>query len=197
MLIELGSGSSGEDGDGGGEISAPPSTSMSWRASTGRHDLSQHQLVLLREMLNNNGSASVVGATDKGGLQPALPPHFLIPAQEDLELRSSAASPYPSPYSQFVNRDWRWGDARNSTITFSEELESGFGPEGGRSDRKADKEKKRRSGKLGMGGIRDMLSSLKTGHMEKLQRNGNSNPGEVQSTHQCLHGRLPSAVALA
>ena len=56
------------------------------------------------------------------------------PSKASLELRRSAASPYPSPYShQIVNQDYRcqWGDARNSTITFSEDQESGFGVEGG------------------------------------------------------------------
>ena len=50
-----------------------------------------------------------------------------------------------------------------------------------------------------MGGIRDMLRSLKRGHMEELQQLGNSNPGELPSTQQChhLHGHLSSAVALA
>lgn len=195
---------SGNSINNGGSPLASPLTSppsMSWRASTGRHDLSQRQLVLLHEMLNNNGGAGIVGASDnEGGLRPPPPPpHFPISAEEDLELRSSTASPYPSPYSQLVNRDWRWGDARNSTITFSEDRDSGFGAEGGRRDRKMDKEKKRRSG---MGGIRDMLRSLKKGHtIEEPQQIGNLNPGEVQSTLQCnhhlLHGRLPSAVALA
>ena len=182
--------------NGGPQLASPPG--MSWRASTGRHDLSQRQLVLLREMLNNNAGASIVDASDnEGGLRPPPPPpHFPTPAEEDFELRPSTMSPYPSPYSQIVNRDWKWGDARNSTITFSEDQESEFGAEGGRRDRKTDKEKKRRSGKMGMGGIRDLLRSLKKGHMEELQQLGNSNPGEVQSTQQCdhLHGR---AIALA
>ena len=177
-------------------LTSPPS--MSWRASTGRHDLSQRQLVLLREMLNNNGGANIVDTSDnEGGLRPP-PPLFLIPVEENLELRPSAASPYPSPYSQIVNRDWKWGDARNSTITFSEDQE-GLGAEGGRRDRKMDKEKKRRSVKSGMDGIRDMLRSLKKGHMEELQQLGNLNPGEVPSTQQCNHlnGRLPTVVALS
>lgn len=38
----------------GGSSSRPPNPS--WRASTGRHDLSQRQLVLLRDMLNNADS---------------------------------------------------------------------------------------------------------------------------------------------
>ena len=178
-------------------LTSPPS--MSWRASTGRHDLSQRQLVLLREMLNSNGGASIVNASDnEGGLRP-LPPNFPIPVEENFELRPSTASPYPSPYSQIMNRDWRWGDARNSTITFSEDQENGFGAEGGRRERKMEKEKKRRSVKSGMDGIRDMLRSLKKGHMEELQQIGNSNQGEVPSTQQCNHlnGRLSTAVALS
>jgi hypothetical protein len=107
-------------------------------------------------------------------------------------LRPSAASPYPSPYSQFANRDWKWGDARNSTITFSEDQESGFGAEGGRRDRKMDKEMTRKSVKLGMVGIRDMLRALKNRNKENLQQIGNSNPGGAQSTEQC--NPLPTAI---
>ena len=84
---------------------------------------------------------------------------------------------------------------------FSEDQESGTGAEGGRGDGKMDKEKKRRSVKLGMGGIRDMLRSLKKGHKGELQQIENSNLGKVQSTQQCNHhvdGPLPTAsVALA
>ena len=181
-------------------LTSPPS--MSWRSSTGKHDLSQRQLVLLREMLNNNGDANAAGTSDnEGGLRPLAPPPLFPPAKEDLELRpSTATSPYPSPYSQFMNRDWRWGDPKNSTITFSEDRQSDLGAEDGRRDRKVDKEKKRRSVKMGMVGIRDMLRALKKSHKEELQQIANSNPGEAQSPQQCndhLRGSLPSAVALA
>jgi serine/arginine repetitive matrix protein 2 len=181
--------------------SGPPlasSSGMSWRASTGRHDLSQRQLVLLREMLNNNVGASIVGASDnEGGLRlPPPPPPFSIPA-EDPQLCPSGSSPYPSSRSQFVNRDWRWGDARNSTITLSEEQESGFGieEEGARGDGKMEmeKEKKRRSGRLGMSGIRDMLRSFRKGHAEE----SHPRSGEVQlgqQYHHHLHSRLPAPV---
>ena len=177
----------------GPPLPTPPS--MSWRASTGRHDLSQRQLVLLRQMLKNNGSASVVGVSDiEAELRPPPPP-------EDPECYPSASSPYSSSRSQFVNRDWRWGDARNSTITLSEEQESAFGVgEAGRRDRKMEKEK-RRSGRLGMSGIRDMLRSLKKGHVEEPQQIGNSNLNEAQSGqqyhHHHFHSRLPNAAALA
>ncbi len=74
--------------------SPPPSQ---WRASTGRHDLSQRQLLLLREMLNNPDPSVTMS------LEPNIP-------EED------------------INRNWRWGDAMNSTITLpSEESESMHG----------------------------------------------------------------------
>jgi hypothetical protein len=96
---------------------------------------------------------------------------------------------YPSPYSQFVKRDWKWGDARNSTISFSE---SGIGAEGVGGDGKMDKEK-RRSVKLGMGGIRDMLRSLKKGHKLGIQQTENSNPAQVHQ-QQNLISRIPSQI---
>jgi hypothetical protein len=86
--------------NGGSPLTSPLTSrpSMSWRASMGRHDLSQRQLVLLREMLNNNGGAGIVGASDsEGGLGPSS--NSPIPAEEDHELCSPTASLYPSPYS--------------------------------------------------------------------------------------------------
>lgn len=128
----------------GPPLASPPS--MSWRASTGRHDLSQRQLVLLKEMLNN-ANATATSAGDES--------HLSIP-EESL--------PLPHPHSQSlqalhalqqgVNRDWRWGDVRNSTITLPSEESAGV-------LERTDKEKKRRSGKLGMSGLRDMLRALK------------------------------------
>ena len=81
--------------------SGPPS--MSWRASTGRHDLSKRQLMLLREILNNNNGTSLVAASgdEEGGLRPP-PPHFSIPLAED-----STSAFHRSSHSHFVNRDWR------------------------------------------------------------------------------------------
>ena len=94
-------------------------TNNSWRASTGRHDLSHRQLVLLREMLNNaNATADVT--------------------PDDVEAKvEELAAP---------NKEWRWGDAANSTVTLPFELGQ---QQGG----------KRRSGR--MSGIRDMLRALK------------------------------------
>ncbi|KAF8815637.1 hypothetical protein BYT27DRAFT_6666418 [Phlegmacium glaucopus] len=171
----------------GPPLASPPSTS--WRASTGRHDLSQRQLVLLREILNNN--VATASGDDEGGL--GLPPLLAsIPLVEDT---APASSPYyPSLRSRLVNRDWRWGDARNSTITLSEEQESEVVDESGRRDRKV--EKKRRSGRLGMSGIRDLLRSLKKSHVEEPQI-GNANVDEGQSGqhyHHHHHARLSPIV---
>ena len=168
------------------------SSGMSWRASTGRHDLSQRQLVLLREMLNNNGGAS----DNEAGLRPPPPPPVPIPA-EDPQLCPSGSSPYPSSRSQFVNRDWRWGDARNSTVTLSEEQENEFGieeEEGARGDGKMEKEKKRRSGRLGMSGIRDMLRSFRKGHAEESHPHSGEVPFGQQYHHHHQHSRLPTPV---
>ncbi|KAH9940223.1 uncharacterized protein BXZ73DRAFT_99214 [Epithele typhae] len=101
-------------------LASPPSQ---WRASTGRHDLSQRQLHLLREMLNNPDPSMTMT------MEPNIP-------EED------------------INRNWRWGDAMNSTITLpSEESAGGTG--------QPSPSKKRRTSRLGMRHIRDMLRSLK------------------------------------
>ncbi|KAI0942760.1 hypothetical protein AcW1_003305 [Taiwanofungus camphoratus] len=107
---------------------ASPPTSAQWRASTGRHDLSQRQLLILREMLNYPDSSATI---------MSLEPHI--------------------PEDDAVDRKWRWGDAMNSTITLPSEESthaSGSGDQHG-------KPQKRRSSRLGMRGLRDMLRSLK------------------------------------
>lgn len=116
-------------------IASPPHTSQ-WRASTGRHDLSQRQLLLLREMLNNGPDA---GATSYMGLD------YHIPEEE-------------------VNKAWRWGDAMSSTVTLPSEDSSHREPGG--SGRNSPR-KKRRSSRLGMRGLRDMLKSLKRSYSEQ------------------------------
>ncbi|KAI0319099.1 hypothetical protein OF83DRAFT_1170502 [Amylostereum chailletii] len=104
-------------------VSGPPLASppLGWRASTGRNDLSQRQLGLLKEMLNRDPSTAG---------EPQIPEEIM------------------------VNRNWKWGDAMSSTITLpSEESQpSNSSPT-----------KKRRSSRLGMRGIRDMLKSLASG----------------------------------
>ena len=108
-------------------IASPPLASpppSQWRASTGRHDLSQRQLLLLREMLNNPDPSATMS------IEPNIP-------------------------EEEINRNWRWGDAMNSTVTLPSE-ESGVAPGAPPSP-----SKKRRSNRLGMRHIRDMLRSLK------------------------------------
>ncbi|KAF9458291.1 hypothetical protein BDZ94DRAFT_1270935, partial [Collybia nuda] len=120
-------------------LASPPS--LAWRASTGRHDLSHRQLVLLKEMLNNADSTSAFATEDMGSGS--------IPEESFL----------PSPAMLSVNREWRWGDAMSSTVTLPSE-DSGPGGSGGAAA------KKRRSSRLGMSGLRDMLRSLKRSHSE-------------------------------
>ncbi|PPQ68512.1 hypothetical protein CVT24_005533 [Panaeolus cyanescens] len=157
-------------------------THNSWRASTGRHDLSQRQLVLLREMLNNSNAATSVADEALGVVDKSTPiqspsysastPAPLLPISPASAYTDSAplTAPLPSsahaPYGEgqmIVNWDWRWGDPRNSTITLpspSEEaaLHSKFAEIVAKDK---EREKKRRSTRLGMSGIRDMLRALK------------------------------------
>ncbi|KZT65498.1 hypothetical protein DAEQUDRAFT_716400 [Daedalea quercina L-15889] len=121
-------------------FASPPNTAQ-WRASTGRHDLSSRQLLLLREMLNNPDTSAAIG----------MESHLPIP-EEDW----SAAA---------VNRAWHWGDPMGSTVTLPSE--NGTQASGsGASAAAAAKKQKRMSGRLGMRGIRDMLKSLKKSYGE-------------------------------
>lgn len=76
----------------GPSVTSPPAE---WRASTGRNDLSQRQLWLLRDMLNKSDSS----------------PTMLT----NLQILEEGTA---------VNRNWRWGEATSSTITLPSE-ESG------------------------------------------------------------------------
>ncbi|CAA7257453.1 unnamed protein product [Cyclocybe aegerita] len=182
-------------------LASPPTNS--WRASTGRHDLSQRQLVLLREMLNNGSATVSVSAEEmmQMQLERAIP-------EESLSTTMTTAA---------VNREWRWGgqDPRNSTITLPSEESAGvYGRhekereegEGEGEGRRSSMEKKRRGGRLGMSGIRDMLRALKRSHAESgtpaLPVPG-SLPMPMHSTtslstessmghHRYAHPRIPS-----
>ena len=75
---------------------AASNVNNSWRASTGRHDLSQRQLVLLREMLNNaNTTADVTPEDMEAQMEEVVAPN--------------------------ANKEWRCGDAGNSMVTLPEE----------------------------------------------------------------------------
>ncbi|KAI0824280.1 hypothetical protein BC628DRAFT_1378510, partial [Trametes gibbosa] len=114
-------------------LASPPSQ---WRASTGRHDLSQRQLLLLREMLNNPDPAATMA------FEPNIP-------EED------------------INRSWRWGDAMNSTVTLPSEESGSAALAQGRQYDTVPSPKKRRTSRLGMRGLRDMLKSLKKSYSEQ------------------------------
>ena len=107
-----------------------PATAAQWRASTGRHDLSHRQLILLRDMLNNSDASGVM--------------------------------PTDSSLSEEVNRGWHWGDAMSSTVTLPSEYSSRHGSTSAVGATPAGH--KRKSGRLGMRALRDMLRSLKKSH---------------------------------
>ncbi|KAF8992512.1 hypothetical protein BDQ17DRAFT_1332263 [Cyathus striatus] len=79
-------------------LASPPA--LAWRASTGRHDLSQRQLVLLREMLNR---------ADSTLLNDPIP----IPEESTTSLN--------------VQRGWGWGDPMSSTLTLPSTESSNIG----------------------------------------------------------------------
>jgi serine/arginine repetitive matrix protein 2 len=90
------------------------------------------------EMLNNANATSIADES-----------HLSIPEESLPSLQSFHAA----------NKDWRWGDAQNSTITLPSEESGAF-----HHDRHV--EKKRKGGKLGMVGFRDMLRALKRNRTE-------------------------------
>ncbi|KAG6909511.1 hypothetical protein DXG01_017068 [Tephrocybe rancida] len=123
-------------GQGPSSSVSSPGVGMSakagWRASTGKHDLSQRQLVLLKEILNGG---------DGSGAEDASIPEELVGT---------------------VNREWRWGkDPMSSTVTLPSENSSLPGVEGVvEVAEKGKLKKKRRASRLGMTGLRDILRSL-------------------------------------
>ena len=114
------------------------SSSAAWRASPGRQELTQRQMVLLKELLNN-ADPFFIGDDTKPGLG--------IPEE-------------PST-STGVNKDWKWGDPGNSTVTLPPS--EGSGPIS-RPPSSAMANKKRRASRLGMAGLRDLLKMLKRHH---------------------------------
>ncbi len=137
----------------------PSLPSVTWRASTGRHDLSQRQLVLLREMLNNMNAHATIAADADDDAHFHSQADIFIP--EEPSPVPSELHTHPRSLHVGVNKEWRWGDARNSTITLPSEDSVGFDVGG-----KTSAEKKRRSGKLGMSGLRDLLRALKRSTIE-------------------------------
>ncbi|KAG6810622.1 hypothetical protein H0H92_011090 [Tricholoma furcatifolium] len=118
-------------------VSAPGvgmGTKAGWRASTGKHDLSQRQLVLLKEILN--------GGDGSGAEDVSIPEENIVVNRE---------------------WRWGM-DAMSSTVTLPSEDSSAAGGEGGgeggNAPDKGKLKKKRRASRLGMAGLRDILRSL-------------------------------------
>ncbi|KAK7468890.1 hypothetical protein VKT23_003387 [Stygiomarasmius scandens] len=163
----------------GPPIASPPN--MAWRASTGRHDLSQRQLLLLREMLNNPDPALVAEASGQGrGHSPHL----------------------PFDDSTMVNRDWRWGEAMNSTVTLPSEESSAYAAhsqgQGQGGSKISSEAKKRRTSRLGMSGLRDMLKMLTRSvqqhppPMPSTTSLSTNSSVDSQNPHKYPHGKVPT-----
>ena len=134
--------------------SPPPSQ---WRASTGRHDLSQRQLMLLREMLNNTDPSATMS------LEPNIP-------------------------EEEINRNWRWGDAMNSTVTLpSEESGSAHGVQPSPT-------KKQNTAKRGMRHIREMLRRLKKNPGQIMMQSSSSISASTDSSLNLHRDSRPHSV---
>ncbi|KAI0033020.1 hypothetical protein K488DRAFT_70197 [Vararia minispora EC-137] len=77
--------------------------------------------------------------------------------KEMLNKDTTAAGHIPEEATMIVNRNWRWGDAMSSTVTLPSEESSA------QSSGNASPTKKRRSSRIGMRGLRDMLKSIALG----------------------------------
>jgi len=123
--------------------------SPGWRASTGRHDLSHRQLILLREMLNNTeaimyADGNTIDQDGDSSVSASVPEEAITASKDDLRV--------------VVNREWRWGGRLSSTITLPSLETDQSGAES------LKKKMKRRL--AGMAGIRDKLRALKKNVLE-------------------------------
>ncbi|KAG8982682.1 hypothetical protein FRB90_006626 [Tulasnella sp. 427] len=140
-----------------------------WRASTGRHGLSQRQLALLKEMLTTPDPSTL-----------SLP-LFSTPSadqarqQNPLTFKDAAAASPPSSYQPRQHQPYRSNFPAASAITLPESTTSSsapsrshsklpaasFSPKDGKISPTKAAPKPRRGSRLGLAGIRDMLRSLK------------------------------------
>ncbi|KAF9652806.1 hypothetical protein BDM02DRAFT_3266153 [Thelephora ganbajun] len=119
---------------------ATPRHSGDWSNTSGNNDLNSRQLLLLREMLNHPD------ADDN--------PQSVL---ERLRLLDSQ-----------VNRDWAWGGPMGSTITLPPSDGSSHNRHATTPNDRSPT-KKRRTSRLGMSAVRDMLRSLKRSVTEANQ----------------------------
>ncbi|KAF8334358.1 hypothetical protein F5887DRAFT_991430 [Amanita rubescens] len=162
-----------------GQTGTISSSTPSWRASS-RQELTQRQMVLLKELLNSADPSFIGDGEDR---QPTL------------------AIPEEHP-STSVNKDWKWGDPSNSTVTLPPS-ESCNGPAVSRPPSSAAGNKKRRASRLGMAGLRDLLKMLKRHHTAhpahpmpsfgSIQASTSSLTSATNSSSEMYLGYSPSA----
>ena len=128
-------------------VPATPRDSGDWSGTSGKSDLNSRQLLLLREMLNHSDADDT--------------PQSVL---ERLRVLDSQ-----------VNRDWSWGGPMGSTITLPPRDDPSHNH---RSDTPSDRSpiKKRRTSRLGMSAVRDMLRSLKRSVTEANQTQHQRSP---------------------
>ncbi|KZV64004.1 hypothetical protein PENSPDRAFT_691132 [Peniophora sp. CONT] len=121
-----------------------PSSALGWRASTGRSDLSQRQLSLLKEMLNKDGS-------------PPIPDELKVQPNRSWRWGDAMSSTVTLPSEESAS-----GSA------------SGSGRQIPSSDaRLSQKTPTKKPSRLGMRGLRDMLKSLTSSSNSNSNANSN------------------------
>jgi len=161
-----------------GQTGTISSSTPSWHASS-RQELTQRQMVLLKELLNSAEPSFIGDGEDR---KPTLA--------------------IPEEYPTSVNKDWKWGDPSNSTVTLPPS-ESCNGPVVSRPPSSAAGNKKRRASRLGMAGLRDLLRMLKRHHTAhpahpmpsfgSVQASTSSLTSATNSSSEMYSGYPPSA----
>ncbi|KAF8642070.1 hypothetical protein AX16_009686 [Volvariella volvacea WC 439] len=178
----------------------PDPPNLSWRASTGRHDLSHRQLLLLKEMLNNPESGSGNGIAELLDLEMSeIATNYPIYYHHTQRHR---AIPEESVTSLLlnVNREWRWGDAMSSTVTLPSEdgsimggraMSPGFGA-GVAAGLGLGLKTKGKRRLVGISGLKSILRSLKRSHSDNHQT-----PAIPGSPHHEIAPPLPDPMPSA
>ncbi|KAF8508686.1 hypothetical protein JB92DRAFT_2951448 [Gautieria morchelliformis] len=155
-----------------GPPQASPLHHSQWRASTGRHDLSARQLRLLKDMLNTPDPASLAYAAGPYGYGAGYP------------------HPQVRPYVTTEVQPWRAWNPSAVTLP-SEESSIDAHPQGAvaaAETREEGKEKKRRTSRLGMLGLREILRGLKRNAVAE---------GRLSTTGEIVHGQQGSESSMS
>ena len=169
LLIELGGSSIPTS------VSAPLGTNdHEWATTLPRNE--ERALAQLRSADLSNESENVpIGGNDLSGRQLGLLREMLESSIVDAEVNDSEVNGIGP-----IDREWRWGDATNSTLTFPSDSSQAELPA-----------VERRGRRLGMKALRDALRVL-TRNFRASNTNGvQTDVNDTERSHQYTHPRIP------